>query len=775
MRGSESESPREQGLLGSLLSVNAETFSVANFVHALRRRWMLAVAVAVVVLAAVAVYTALQKPMYEARGIIQFDPRPPQPLGQSVSSVIQVGADTFVESVQFVTTQAAIIKSSRLSETVAHSLGLERNAAFLAQSRPGEVVQPREVSVRSAASRLSSRVLVTPIKTSHLVEITYRDADPARAERILRTLLDTYVTENLESKVEMTSDAGDWLQKQLATLKDDLYTNERALHDFKLQKNILSVSMHDQNNILKDQIKTFSDELTLARADEAKVASRLTAVRKLTRNLVDLRAAGMLETDTLGKSGILDAYTKAEQDLAALSSSNRGPQHPDVLAAKARSDATRDALVRELEGIRSALSVRLTTLRDQTTRFGELLAESKQEAFELNRMEIDYDRLRRSRDNTEKLYSVVLERSKTTDITRMLRVNNVRVMEPPVEPGGPVTPRVPLNLAVGGILGLILGAGAAFAREQKDHTLKTPEDAERELSLPVLGVLPDVADGASRQYSYYSTYGARRRKRGAQAKTPPNAEPTVSAELLPHERPRSGTAEAARALRTNILLMSPDQPQKSLLVTSARPGEGKTTVACAIAISMAQAGQRVALVDCDFRRSRVHKVFGKSASIGVTSLLLDPSQLDELDLSSQVPNLSVLPAGPHPPDPAELLHSAAFADLLKVLTSRFDRVVLDSPPVGPVTDAAILSTIADGTLLVVRANKTHRAAARQAMRVLTDLSKRTLGIVFNAVPSGTEYKHGSGYYYYQQYGDYTDPTRPDARGDDAGADHAGLS
>ena len=154
LRGSESESPREQGLLGSLLSVNAETFSVANFVHALRRRWMLAVAVAVVVLAAVAVYTALQKPMYEARGIIQFDPRPPQPLGQSVSSVIQVGADTFVESVQFVTTQAAIIKSSRLSETVAHSLGLERNAAFLAQSRPGEVVQPREVSVRSAASRL---------------------------------------------------------------------------------------------------------------------------------------------------------------------------------------------------------------------------------------------------------------------------------------------------------------------------------------------------------------------------------------------------------------------------------------------------------------------------------------------------------------------------------------------------------------------------------------------------------------------------------------------
>ena len=752
LTASDSEAPQEQSFLGSILHVNAETFSLANFVHALRRRWVLAVVVALTVLTGVAVYTLLQKPMYEARGIIQFDPRPPQPLGQSVKSVVQVGADTFVESVQFVTTQAAIIKSSKLAETVARGLNLERDAAFLAQARPDEVVEPREVSVRSAANRLRRRVVVTPVKTSHLVEVTYRDADPARAERILRALLDTYVKENLESKVEMTRNAGDWLQGQLATLKDDLYSNERALHDFKLQNNILSVSMQDQNNILKDQIQAYSDELTLARTQEAKVASRLTAVRRLNHDMVDLRALELLEGNVLGKLGFRAAYATAEQNLASLTNTNKGQKHPEVLAAKARMELARQALSRELDGIRAALEMQLKTLHDETQRFAKLLAGAKQQAFELNRMEIDYDRLRRSRDNTEKLYGVVLERSKTTDITRMLRVNNVRIMEPPVEPGSPASPRIPLNLAVGGLLGLLLGMGAAFEREQRDKTLKTPEDVEVELALPVLGVLPDVASGSARQYAYYSGYGTRRKRRGQRAAAPNDAAVEISAELLPHEKPMSGAAEAARALRTNILLMSPDKPQRTLLVTSARPGEGKTTVACALGISMAQAGQRVVLVDCDFRRPRVHKVFAKSGNVGVTSLLLDPSQLDELDLSSQVPNLSVLPAGPHPPDPAELLQSDAFLSLLKLLTTRFDRVVLDSPPVGAVTDAAVLSTIADGTLLVIRASKTHRAAARHAKRVLSDLAKRTLGVVFNAVPGGgAKYSSGTGYYYYQHW------------------------
>jgi capsular exopolysaccharide synthesis family protein len=219
-------------------------------------------------------------------------------------------------------------------------------------------------------------------------------------------------------------------------------------------------------------------------------------------------------------------------------------------------------------------------------------------------------------------------------------------------------------------------------------------------------------------------------------------------ELIVHEHPTSGVAEAARALRTNILFMSPDRQFKTLLVTSAAPSEGKTTVACCIAIAMAQAGRRVALLDCDMRRPRVHRVFGKSNDVGVTTALINFDTVDEIVRPTSVPNLSIITTGPLPPNPAEILHSESFGKLLKILASRFDHVVLDSPPVAPVTDAAILSTRVDATILVIRAFETSKELARRAVRALRDVGNRNVGTVLNAVNfDRREY----GYYQYYQY------------------------
>jgi capsular exopolysaccharide synthesis family protein len=207
-------------------------------------------------------------------------------------------------------------------------------------------------------------------------------------------------------------------------------------------------------------------------------------------------------------------------------------------------------------------------------------------------------------------------------------------------------------------------------------------------------------------------------------------------------------AEAARAIRTNLVFMSPDNPHRTLLITSAAPSEGKTTVACSIAITMAQAGQRVVLVDCDLRRPRVHRVFGRTNDMGLTTALLDGAAEAGMATETEVPNLSVIPTGPIPPNPAELLQSGAFAALLERLRGRYDRVVLDSPPLVPVTDAAILSTLVDGTILVVRASRTTRELARRALRALRDVNGRTVGVVLNAVDlEGRNY----GYYQYYQY------------------------
>ena len=357
-------------------------------------------------------------------------------------------------------------------------------------------------------------------------------------------------------------------------------------------------------------------------------------------------------------------------------------------------------------------------------------------------MEIEYGRLRRGKETNEKLFSLVIERSKETDLTRMLKVNNIRVVDRPLLPEEPVSPNVPLNLAAGLAGGFLFGLMAAIGRERLDRSIKVPDDVERELGLPFLGLLPQV-DAAEA-----NSGRARKRRRGTAA-----PEQLASPELAVAMRPSSGVAEAARAVRTNIVFMSPDEPFRTLLITSAGPSEGKTTVACSLAITMAQAGQRILLVDCDLRRPRIHRVFGIPNNEGVTSAVVDGASHEVAGIrATDIPNLWILPSGPLPPNPAELLQSEAFGRTLAKLKGDFDRVVIDSPPIVPVTDATILSTRVDGTVMVVRASVTTRELARRAARSLRDVSGRTAGVVLNAVDLESRYSGYYQYYYYRREG-----------------------
>jgi capsular exopolysaccharide synthesis family protein len=269
-----------------------------------------------------------------------------------------------------------------------------------------------------------------------------------------------------------------------------------------------------------------------------------------------------------------------------------------------------------------------------------------------------------------------------------------------------------------------------------DRTIKTSEDVERELDIPFLGSLPMTDDSAA--------------ARGEEAA------------LMAHHQPSSVLAEAARGIRTNLLFMSPDKPYRRLLITSPGPGEGKTTVASTIAVALAQAGQRVILVDCDLRRPRLHKVFGRLNDAGVSSATLDLDSLDQMDLATVVPNLSVLPAGPHVPNPAEFLHSDALYALLDRLNERYDRVVIDTPPASVVSDASILSAKVQGVLMVFRSMKTPKDTARKTLRGLRDIDAPIVGGVLNALDAarlGYEKYH---YYHYKYYGRDESSTDTDA-------------
>ncbi|WP_272418553.1 GumC family protein [Polyangium jinanense] len=704
-----------------------------------RKYWSTALAAALVVSLAATFNTLGQVKIYQAQSTILFDPNPPRPLGQKVENIVDLGAGSFWDNREYYETQYKIIQSMKVATAVVSELGLQHDGSFLGNLPPGTPAPDANVPEEIAAEVLRGRVKVDAIKESRLAVVKLEDADPQRAQRILNVLVDTYVQQNLDDAVTSTATAADWLRSQLDKLKVDLESSEMALHEYKETKNILSVAIDDQSNMLREEMKQLNDTLTSVRTRKEEVQARRDELAKVKgENPTDLPASELLESHVL--MGLRTSYEEAIRTRDGLLGEGKGRNYPDVKEADARAEAAKKALLAEVKNIQRALDKDLAVLKRQEAGLSGLFERAKKQALDLNLLEIEYNRLRRSKENNEKLYSLVLERTKESDLARVLRVNNIRVLDRPLVPRAPVRPQVTRSIAIGVFLGVLLGIATALARGLLDRSLKTPDEVEKDLGLPFLGLLPEIDENGARPGSY-----SPRRQRGKPVRV-------ANSELIVHEQPTSGIAEAARTIRTNLLFMAPDKPYRTLLVTSAGPSEGKTTVATCIAIVMAQAGQKVALIDCDLRRPRVHRVFRKTSEVGVTTAMLEDS-LDEAVLDTDVPNLWVIPAGPIPPNPAELLHSEKFKKFLDDVKKRFDRVIIDSPPIVPVTDAAVLSTLVDGTVLVVRAFKTTKDLARHAVRALQDIGATKAGAVLNAVNFNRhEYKYR--YYYYRREGYY---------------------
>lgn len=699
--------------------------------HVLRRNWLWLVFFALVGGCVSAFYSLGQTKIYSASTTIQIDPHPPSPLGPDIQNVVDVGAGMFWDIQQYYRTQYEVLRSRKLATDTVRRLGLHNDVTFILNKPPDYVLPPDAPgpSEDAAQAAVQSRLSVNAIKESRLVQVSFTDADPARAERVLRTLVELYIDNNVDSVLESTENAAEWLNVQLTKLRSELDDREIALHEYKRANQLLSVSIDDQNNLLREEINQLSNALTRVQTEIENLVARHEQIRKL--EITD--PAHLPSTEFLNSpviTSLRSQWVNAKATREELSRSGRGEQHPSVLANQALVDELATALKHEISNIRLALQAELETKRREEAGLKRLHGRATTRALDLNALGLEYRRLERARENTERLYSVVLERTKESDLTRFMRFNNIRVLDEAKAGAGPVYPRTPVNVAFGVMLGLGAGLLLALGRSYFDRTFRNPGEVEEMLQTPILAVLPR-AEPIRRS-----------------ARTSSRRRPGLTNELLVHEKPSSNIAEAARALRTNLTFSAPDKPLKKVLITSGGPHEGKTTVACWIATALAQTGKRVLLMDCDLRKPRMHKVFERTNETGLTTALLEPSLLDELKLETQVPNLSLLVAGPSVPNPSELLHSERFSKFLKSLEQRYDCIVIDSPPVAAVTDATILSTLVDGTLLVVRAHATYRELARQAMRMLRDVSTSTLGVVLNA----TDFDRGGyGNYRYHYY------------------------
>jgi succinoglycan biosynthesis transport protein ExoP len=695
--------------------VEQSSFDLHEIVRQLRSyRWLI-LGVTVVVLLAGAVWTARTPRIYEATATLEYDPNPTRPLGGQIQDVADpVG--NFWATREFFQTQNLVIGSREIARRVVQRLGLHEDPSYIPQA---DDTAGETGNVEATALALLSRLTVEPVRETRLVRIHVRDAKPERAKLIADAVADSYVQKTIEDRLESTDRAKDWLEEQLTTLRGELEAAELALHSFKQEHNVLSVSMEDRQNLVASDIQTTHAKLTEVRNERIELEARLNRLKAaLAKEPNSIDPSIMEEHDALNEL-VMD-LRKSLQERKSLAV-KYGSEHPVMKSLEERIETLEEQVAREKGAIISSAERDLQQARSVETGLRSAAGDAQSAGLNLNLREIEYRRLNRERDNKAKLYEIVLERLTETDLTRMLKTTHVRILDVALVPASPVSPNLVKNLGASLLLGLILGLGAAFVAGRLDQTVHSVESIES-LGLSVLGVIPHL--------------GARDQTLETDAPAGPTEVSSTSAtsasfDLIVHENPMCAAAEAFRMIRTNLAFMSQGSPIRSLAVTSALPLVGKTTVATNLATSLAQFGRSVLLVDTDLRRPRVHNIFGLDNHVGVSSLVIGHASIEQAVKKTRVDGLSVLSSGPIPPNPSELLHSTAFARLKDDLTQRYDWVVFDSPPLGAVTDAAILAPQVDGVLLVVRSGRTTRQSILSDRKQLDRVSARLIGAVLN--------------------------------------------
>ncbi|NVI96765.1 polysaccharide biosynthesis tyrosine autokinase [Myxococcus sp. AM009] len=696
-----------------------------------RRKWVV-LGVAVVVVALMAAHTLRQPKVYSASASLIIDVMAPRFLDGEVKEVMGEERSNYWFNKEYYATQSQIITSRAVAGRVVDKLGLSTDADFLGMAHvTDEKARLQAMQGADAVALLQSRIRVIPARDSRVMNVAVDDFDAKRAALLANEVATAYMAENLALKLRTTEDARDWLEIRLSELESQSKTSELAVYDFKKDADMLSTSLESRMSIVSERINSFNLKLTEVRIQIAAQQARVEAIHRLRKaSPEDETWAEALSGATEGPiQDLRRSYTELRVACAELGERYLS-EHPKLLECNRKLSVVREDFLKSLSNVVRGAETSLAESVAQEKNLVRLLDAEKSEAFLVNKKAIEFDRLKRDSDNNQRLYELVARRLKDIELSGMLRTSNVRVLDPARPVVVPVKPHVRRNLAVGLVMGLLAGLGVVLLLELLENSVATQADVEERLGLAFLGVMPQLdASKALRDR-----------------------------DLHVHHEPKSTAAECCRAIRTNLLFMSPDNPFKTLVVTSSGPQEGKSTTCVSLGVAMAQSGNRVLLLDTDMRRPRLHRAFGVPNELGISSLVVGEGTLDAAVKSTEVPGLFVLPCGPLPPNPAELLHTQAFTDLLKAASERFDRVILDSPPINAVADAAVLATKCDGVVLVLKAAKTNRESARRALRSLADVQARMYGAILNDVDLSAP-RYGDSYLAYQGYGQYAEDAK----------------
>ena len=689
-----------------------------------KRRRLIAICVALALVIGAAV-SILSPPTYRATTVLDIEKDKASPVDIS-SSPQALNYDP-----EFLPTQTRLMRSREVAERAVRRLNLNdsedfnppRKGIFSFGTRSDSKGAPKDGLARVAAN-VQGGIEIAPIRGTNLVELSYVAGSPKVAADVANAIADAYIDWNLEAKYQVVGQASQFLTAQIEQLKTEIDAKEQQLQQYSRQKDIVSVD--PQSNVTLQNLETLNKDYAGAVTDRVAKEARYHEVSTARPDAIaDTLSNGLvsqmrndqlrLEREYAEKLNLYKPEWPAMQQLKA--QIDKGKQHLDTViqetVAKAREVARSDYV---------------TAMRREET-LKSVLQGQKNEAMALNTNAVEYNNLKVEVETKRALYDTLLKRNAETQVTSRLRgerLSNVRVVDRALTPNVRYRPSYRKNALFSLFFGAGIGILFAFFLEYLDRSLRTPEQIERILQLPSLGVIPALGS-AGKGYGYGYGYG--RGSGTKNKKTNPSGE-KVAIELLPHHQPRSTVAEAYRAFRT-ALLLSRAGGVKTIAIASSVPAEGKTSTALNLGVVLAQLGRRVLIIDGDLHKPRLHEIFRVSNRAGLVSILAEGATPTDVITQTSIPNVFLIPSGPNSPNPSGLLSSPAMGKLLEFTAMNFDYVILDTPPVSPVADALLLGHVVDGVVLTVRGGRTSREHVTRARDKLLRSNVRILGVLIN--------------------------------------------
>jgi succinoglycan biosynthesis transport protein ExoP len=566
------------------------------------------------------------------------------------------------------------------------------------------------------ATYLKDHLEIKSVANTHLVKILFRSPDPQLSAEVANAHARAYIGQGLKFRIRANADAERFLDENLVQLKQRLESSEAALNNYRRDKGI--ISLNDKENVMVERLADLNKRLTEAEAERISLQAQVQLIRQRAfESLPDVINNQLIRT-------LKEQLSRAEGEYANLSAEyNIG--YPRLAQLKAQIDEIRRRLNEEIRivvaGIESAFLAAGTKEKQLGAKFGE----QRSAAMQLKDASVEYGILAREVDTNRKLYENVFQRRQEIDLAAELRTSNASIVDEAKPALEPSHPKKALNFLLGILVGAMGGLGLAFFVEYLDKTVRRPDEVERYVNLPTLGIVPEFSiRGKESEASFRDATIGNGSTNGA---TP------HSKTLIPSLSPLSLVAESYRSLQTSILLSQVQEPPRTILFASGCREEGKTTTTINTAIVFAQMEAKVLVIDADLRRSSCHKRLWLERGAGLTELLSGQRTLEEVIKPTLTDNLFVITGGAIPPDPAKLVGSRKMHDMLIRMREQFDYIFIDSPPLIAVSDAVRLSTLVDGVVLVIKGHGTTRDGLKEACSRLRYAQANILGVVLNGV------------------------------------------